>query len=418
MKHSLFVFGCALLMLSLIFYSCTDGSSVSHGVQSGLVVHNDHIAVSLGETNDIDIYGGKGPVSVSSISDTSVIAVVSSGVLYEGKIRGTYLTVRGKRIGAAIVTVTDSAHTATAQIFASVGVIGAFPAAVTLDRYHSTFIYLNGGTKPYHILSRPSETVAVVKEWENGVDVGAAGPGSGDVLIADNAAPPHLISVPVVVRDAPWFTTPGSIAMETDRGQFFVNGILPAPIAFTRSMGEGAGDRIFLWDDYSHTLDGIRMNADGTSDWVFILFDVDQLSPQTFTLSETTLGKNAIIAFGWDLSDTANTSPLYLLTKGTLTISEMDGLHTAGSFQGTGVNIYESPETTHGSITVTSAVFTVPSIITRSDIADLSNAVTAPKKSARTAADISVLAGKIRRHMQKRMKEWTTVNGPISLLRP
>jgi hypothetical protein len=158
-------------------------------VTSSLVATPSSISVLVNGYGTIAISGGKVPYTATSSDSAKIIA----------SINGTSLTILGRALGSAIVTVKDSSGSAAVSIPVTVAEIISSPSTVNVLVGATASAVISGGTTPYSIKTSPEGTKATASISGSTLSVTGVATGTTSVEVKDASTTAKTVVVPINV---------------------------------------------------------------------------------------------------------------------------------------------------------------------------------------------------------------------------
>lgn len=402
-KHSV------LLLLSLFLLSCKDESTGSVGTNGGLEISNGRISIGLNGSDKVIVRGGEGLITVDGIDDPAVAQLEYSGRYYEGTVPVQYFQFIGKQLGSTKVRFVDQQKGATGQVFIDVVPIAASPSSIIVEQYRSSYFVVTGGTAPYRIVQSPDSAVAVANSFTNEIAVEPVGPGSTSVMIADNAVPPHILSVPITVTPGTWFTSPGLMTLSSNMFQMSVNDIMPAPRGFASREHRGAGAFVIAGLPASIVVEAYQTLPSGQTNFIVVQMWMDEPAIGPFTITLPMLSpRKATVYIGNDAGAGSRELRILYLTEGEGNISMLSADRMVMSFRGSGGYLTSS---SRKDIVIYDASFDVP-VLRRQQMPDGSVGVLPQRAEDRTLRTLHTFAKKLRdRSLRQRWSDLSVSPG-------
>ncbi len=151
------------------------------------------------------------------------------------------------------------------------------------------------------------------------------------------------------------FKTEGTLSFSSTKGSFSAKGIFDtlmtnasASGAFTYTENKKTIVMVFAYNVVSQT--NVQMVFSGSAD------TIGTVSTGSYPFNPTSGTKIAIFGYIPNIMDTTANTSFYALTKGALIISSISASAVAGTFEGSGVNAFDTLQT----INITTGTFNTP----------------------------------------------------------
>lgn len=140
------------------------------------------------------------------------------------------------------------------------------------------------------------------------------------------------------------FKSAGTFSFSSDQGNFIANGIFDTLMASSNASGAfkyTEGNRtfvmVFAYNVSSQT--NMQVVFAGMAD------TASTTSTGTYSFNNSTGSKVGFFGYFPNLADTSSAAKFFVLTKGAMNVSSLSATAIAGTFSGTGVNVFDTLQT-------------------------------------------------------------------------
>lgn len=285
----------------------------------------------------------------------------------QAAINGRYLYLYALKTGTTTLTIEDSAKNAKVDVLVTVRVMASTPSQVNMIVGDYEGVYMNGGNSPYTISQQPNSAIVLLNEFSSGgYEIRGLRVGTTSMIVTDNSNPKNSVTIPITIKPKPKFATAGSMSFQSNKENFETQGIYTEAddAEGFPTNDEGAEGFLTLFDEGGNicTIVGYKKHSETSIDVVVIFFAKTNLSPGSLTFDSTWIIEDSVascfVTFNGNIA--THEAESYILTSGTVVLTQYSKTHAAGTFVGNGVNVQNGNAIIGNEIALTNGKFTVP----------------------------------------------------------